>query len=137
MSTVKDDKVEPKPAGKGNRKGGYNQKQKYGAFKKPIIKQPKFEGKCEELKGHVYDCTDSRQADAYTRTTKEIWEYVAANYKQGADASYIVQHLVLPTIVDPADPVDPTNKTQVRKWEKRVNEIVKREIAMEENVAKL
>eukprot|EP00978_Attheya_sp_CCMP212_P014069 scaffold35698_cov63-Attheya_sp.AAC.12 len=27
------------------------------------MRQPKFEGKCKELKGHIYDCTDLRQSD--------------------------------------------------------------------------
>ena len=36
------------------------------------MKQPKFEGKCEELKGFIYDCSDARQADMFTKTMKEI-----------------------------------------------------------------
>ena len=46
-----------------------------GGFKKPIMKQPKFEGKCEELKGFIYDCSDARQADMFTKTMKEIAGY--------------------------------------------------------------
>jgi hypothetical protein len=51
-------------------------------FRKPatvtrlVIKQPKFEGKCEDLKGHIYDCSNARQSDMFVKTTKEIAEYV-------------------------------------------------------------
>jgi hypothetical protein len=37
----------------------------------------KFEGKCEDLSGYVYDCADPKHAaDMYTSTTKEIAEYI-------------------------------------------------------------
>jgi hypothetical protein len=39
------------------------------AFKKPITRQPRFQGKCNELKGRIYDCSDSSQADVYSKTT--------------------------------------------------------------------
>jgi hypothetical protein len=40
-------------------------------FKKPVIKAPRFKGKCTELNGHAYDCLDPRQAaDMYAKTTK-------------------------------------------------------------------
>jgi hypothetical protein len=49
-------------------------------FKKPVVKQPKFEGKCEELKGHIYDCTVSNQANLYTKTNNEIAEYAGQTW---------------------------------------------------------
>ncbi len=51
-----------------------------------IVPKTKFDGKCEELKGHIFDCTDVRQSDQYSRTVKEIAEYVGRTYKYGADA---------------------------------------------------
>ena len=68
----------------GNKKGNWQQRQ----GNKPntgIPRQPKFEGKSDDLKGHVYDCSDSRQADQFTKTTKEIAEYVGRTYKYGGD----------------------------------------------------
>ena len=47
--------------------------------------QPKFEGKCDEIKGHIYDCSNSHQSDLFTKTTKEIKEYVGRTYKYGGD----------------------------------------------------
>ena len=40
-------------------------------------KQVKIESCIVALKGRIYDSTDSRQAEQYTKTTKEIAGYVA------------------------------------------------------------
>jgi hypothetical protein len=57
----------------GNRSSQHYNKRR--AFKKPMVKQPKFEGKCEELKGFICDCSDSRQIDAFMCATKEVAEH--------------------------------------------------------------
>jgi hypothetical protein len=36
------------------------------------FRQPQFQGRSEDLKGHVYDCVNICQANQYARTTKEI-----------------------------------------------------------------
>jgi hypothetical protein len=55
---------------RGNRNNNNN-----SDFKKPTPHQgPKFEGRCAELKGEIYDCSDVRQVDGYTKMTKEIAE---------------------------------------------------------------
>lgn len=91
----------PPQEGEGNRRsrrgnrGGRN-----NATNNQMIvpRQPKFEGKCSELKGHIYDCSDSRQAEVYSKTTKEIAEYVGRNYKYGGDARLAVESLALPAL---------------------------------------
>ena len=50
--------------------------QQHGQQKTVPSRQPKFEGKCEHLKGHIYDCSDARQSNLFVKTTKEIAEYV-------------------------------------------------------------
>ena len=72
-----------------------------------VPRQPKFEGRCEELKGHIYDCSDARQSDIFAKTTKEIAVYVGRTYKYGSDAGLAVEKLVLPTIMLPEDPAEP------------------------------
>ncbi len=52
-----------------------NQPHKWCAFKKTTVKLPKFEGKCDILSRYIYNCSNSRQADIFSRTTKEIAEY--------------------------------------------------------------
>ena len=59
--------------------------------KKPFKKQQnvargtKFEGRCEDLKGHIYDYGDSKNADQFIQTTKEIKNYVGRTYKYAGD----------------------------------------------------
>jgi hypothetical protein len=63
-----------------------------------ICDQTKFEGKCNDLKGHIYDCSDSRQANQFTKTTKEIQEYVGRTFKGGGNTRLIFDSLTLPVI---------------------------------------
>ena len=46
------------------------------ALYKVPFKQVKFEGKCDALKGHVFDCLDALQANIFSKTQKELAEYV-------------------------------------------------------------
>jgi hypothetical protein len=41
--------------------------QKTIATARVAVKQPKFEGKNEDLRGHVYDCSDARQSDIFVK----------------------------------------------------------------------
>ena len=53
---------------------------------KPVttIETVKFEGKCDDLSGYIYNCADPKQAtDMYMSTTKEISEYIGRTYKYG------------------------------------------------------
>jgi hypothetical protein len=68
-------------------------------------KAPKFEGRCDDLSGHVYDYASPRQAaDQYTKTTREICEYIGRTYKYGADTKMALEQLALPTFTAPTDP---------------------------------
>jgi len=48
-----------------------------------ISKHVKYEGCIDALQGHIYDYTDSCQADLYTKMTKMITSYVATALKTG------------------------------------------------------
>eukprot|EP00978_Attheya_sp_CCMP212_P037970 scaffold183709_cov83-Attheya_sp.AAC.1 len=69
-----------------------------GTGKKPtsvntvVPRQPKFEGRCEEIKSHIYDCSDVRQSDIFVKTTKEVAGHVGRSYKYGADAGLAVEN---------------------------------------------
>ncbi|KAI2493199.1 hypothetical protein MHU86_21348 [Fragilaria crotonensis] len=98
---------------------------------------PKFEGKSTDLKGHIYDCSDVRQSDQYTKTTKEIAEYVGRTYTYGGDARLAVETLTLPTLISPTDPPENANRTETRIWEKTVDEYVKQRSYLAENMKTL
>jgi hypothetical protein len=127
---MKDESSKPSP--QSNQHGNCRR-----AFKKPPTRQPRFQGKCDELKGHIYDCSDSRQSDVYTKTTKEIGEYIGRTYRYGSDVRRAVQKLTMPNMPVPADPAEGANKAIVRMWEKKIDEFVKRELALEENLRTL
>ena len=82
----------------------------------------KFEGRCDDLKGHVYDYGDGKTADQFVITTKEIKNYVGRTYKHGGDIVDAIDAMAVPTRTEPADPVDPDNRIMVKKWERSSDE---------------
>jgi hypothetical protein len=72
-------------------------------------KEPRFEGRCSDLAGFIYDCSNTRQADVYAKTTREVAEYVGRTYNYGTDVKIAVETLALPTLNMPNDP--PTGAT--------------------------
>jgi hypothetical protein len=105
-------------------------------FKKPVSHpEPKFEGRRVELKGEIYDCTDFRQADGYTKTTKEVAEYIGRVYS--GDAWTTIELLTLPVFVYPSDPITGASETDKRKWQKRVESTVVKEDKFEEDLKKV
>ena len=67
--------------GQGGRFGGK------GVSSRPVGQQktasPKFKGRCEELKGHVIDCGHAKHADQFSRTMKEVINYLCSNITDG------------------------------------------------------
>jgi hypothetical protein len=117
-------------------RGNRNNNNNNNNCKKPVTyKEPKFEGRCAELKGEIYDGTDFRQADGYTKTTKEIAEYVGRVYS--GDARTTVESLVLPVFIYPSDPAEDATETEKRKSQKRVDSTVVKEDRFEEDLKKV
>jgi hypothetical protein len=115
-----------------NKKG--NWQQRLGSKSTTVPRQPKFEGKSDDLKGHIYDCSDSRQADQFAKTTKEIAEYVGRTYKYGGDARLAIENLEVPEIPEPSEPPPGSSRTRERIWEKQIDEWVRRDAYMLENI---
>eukprot|EP00978_Attheya_sp_CCMP212_P037164 scaffold173586_cov64-Attheya_sp.AAC.2 len=111
-----------------------------GTGKKPtsvntvVPRQPKFEGRCEEIKSHIYDCSDIRQSDIFIKTTKEVAGYMGRSYKYGADAGLAVENMSLPTLAPPSDPAAGASATVTRIWEKEVDEYVKQKSYLKQNM---
>jgi hypothetical protein len=63
-TTKEPDAPVKKKQGGANRKYGQS-----GAAKGSAPRAPKFEGKCPDLKGHIYDASDMRQSDQFIKTT--------------------------------------------------------------------
>ena len=41
-----------------------------------------FKGKCDNLEGHILNCSNQKQADKYVTTVKNIWGYLVTKYNQ-------------------------------------------------------
>jgi hypothetical protein len=116
---------------RGNRNNNNNV-----SFKTPTtLHVIKFEGRCTELKGEIYDCLDIRQVDGFTKTTKEIAEYVGQVYSGYARTA--VESLTLPVFQYPSDPAANATETEKRKWQKRVDSTVVKEDRFEEDMKKV
>ena len=66
-----ENKSDIKPSGQESNKKSFSKKQNVSQ-----TRGVKFDGRCEDLKGHVYDYGDGKTADQFVLTTKEIKNYV-------------------------------------------------------------
>lgn len=96
-------------------------------------RQPKFEGRCKDLKGYVLDCSDGRQVDRYRVVMKEIAKYVERTYAHGGDIRWTIEHEEMFVIPLPPDLPDNPTDTRRRIWESKIDAYVKRKGKLEEN----
>jgi hypothetical protein len=59
---------------------------------------------------------------------------VGSNFKYGSDVRLAIQNLFLPILIKPADPVAGANLTQHRIWEKQVDEFMRCQMYLTENM---
>ena len=135
--------------GRGGGRGGGNQGRGYqgrgNGGPKPHTTS-KFKGNCSELEGHIFDCSDSKQADLYVHTVKRVAEYVGATYKQGGDISSAIIHGTLPTLAQPTYPTysttydtapTPDDKVKEMIFKGEIDSYVKRKALLTENIQKV
>ena len=65
----------------------------------------KFKGNCADLDGHIFDCSDYKQADTYVHMHKCITEYIGAEYKSGGDVHASIIAGIKITIPLPTHPI--------------------------------
>jgi hypothetical protein len=78
-----------------------------------------YVGKCEDLKGHVYDVTPGKSGfDAFAKTTREIGEYIARTVKDASEfrSAMDPENLGFATLAIPPDPDDLTNVLMMEQW---------------------
>ena len=126
--------------------------------------KPKFRGTEEALRGHTYTLAPNR-TEVWTRTTREIADYVGRTYKNGGDVKRSIDKLkqveippprdlpvatpaVLATPTDfsttPPTPATPAieevlapTPTEKRIWEREVDEFMKRRTVLARNLENL
>ena len=116
-----------------------NDKKKYFGKKQGAPnRSTKFEGRCDELKGYVYDYGESKNANQYVQTTKEISTYVGRTFKHDSDIiQTAIEDLAMPIGEGPKDPSDPDNRIAVKKWEKAFDKFCKWEQVLKDNMTTL
>lgn len=69
-----------------------------------------------------------------TKTTHDISEHTGKTHEFGGNTRMAIRTLSVPTLVKLADPLSGAGKTDLRTWEKRVDEHVKRGATLTENL---
>ena len=73
-----------------------------------VVNKSKFEGRCAELKGFIFDCSSTKCAEQFNTTMKEITTYLGKGgggaYKYPGDIRYFLQNDRDPTITQPTTP---------------------------------
>ena len=104
----------------------------------------KFKGNCNDLSGHVFDCSDYKQADNYVTTLKRISEYVGSEYKHGGDIrSSLIngKAFIIPLPVPPPAPVDAQDLTPGETmlnliFKGEIDQLIKRRAILSDNIQK-
>jgi hypothetical protein len=82
-----------------------------------------FQGRCEDLRGHVFDCAVRKEVDRYTVTIKEMAENIGINFTYGADIRQSLEHkeeFMVPKPISLDATADAIDK---RIWEKEIGVI--------------
>lgn len=91
----------------------------------PSVASRKFEGNCEELKGHIFYSNGYSQVDRYVKMSKLIAQYAGQTMSQEGLMAKAIISLVSSTVTKPSPPTgynsDPNNASTVRctaseKW---------------------
>uniref|UniRef100_A0A7S2UAI5 Uncharacterized protein n=1 Tax=Attheya septentrionalis TaxID=420275 RepID=A0A7S2UAI5_9STRA len=102
------------------------------------MEQPKFEGECKELQGHIYDCSDAkRQSDMFHKTTEEIADYVGRTYWCGHDVRLAVKNLQMPNLEKPENPPSSAGMIEILKWEREMDLFGKQRAYLRQNLKSL
>ena len=119
-----------------------NHNQGSGNHLKAHSSQAKFQGTCEVLKGHIFNCLDHCQADCYATTLKKLSEHAGATFKNGGDMQSSIVAKAKYTIPCPTPPTAPANPNNLmaaeqldqRLYEKRLNALIKQETILNSNI---
>ena len=120
---------------------GQNKMRKRGLFKKTTNKPNKFKGRCEGLENHMYDRTGTKQqqAEAFTKTTEEIANYVGREYTQGYYVRVSIEDMNLYDINtdQPEDIADDATKTETEIWKEEIKGFEKTKTTFTSNLRRL
>jgi hypothetical protein len=99
--------------------------------------ETKFDGRCDDIEGFVFECADGKQADRYNTTIREITAYAGRTYDYGGDTRWSIKNEKKYVPIKPANVETTTTATDKRIWEKEIDEYVRRKAKLTVNCEKL
>jgi Reverse transcriptase (RNA-dependent DNA polymerase) len=124
-------------AGQKDKEEGEVKKKGYNFNKGHRVASKKFEGKCEELNGAIFDCSESKMADTFVKTKKELSAYCGRTFKYGGDIRLSIDTLETPTFYLPDDLPTTATAGQMKLWGDQVTLVGKQMAGYNENIKKL
>ena len=105
------------------------------------LRQFKFEVRCDELKGQIFDCSGYDQSDVFIETQEQIAIYVGRTYTNGGAVTKAVETLEIPKVqMQPApegygtDQVDASDRYV---WELEMKEFIRNKQMISNRIQKL
>ncbi|KAI2498799.1 hypothetical protein MHU86_15702 [Fragilaria crotonensis] len=117
MAEAKERTERNSDAGQKDKEEGEAKKRGYNFNKGHRVASKKFEGKCDELNGAIFDCSESKMADTFVRTKKELSAYCGRTFKHGGDIRLAIDTLEAPTFFLPDDLPPTATAGQTKLWE--------------------
>jgi hypothetical protein len=126
-------------AGRGRGYQGRNPRNRNQQNARRTSNAPTFKGSVKEMNGHVFQCygETSSNKTQFNRTIEELDGYVGINFKHSEDIKKMVKTMEDKEFTEPKDPKDDATKTQLKIWEKSVENYVKRTDTYEDNKSTL
>ena len=102
----------------------------WGVSKRPAFQQKTvvetkkvFDGRCDELEGHIFDCGQPKHANLYNTTMEEIINYIRLNFKEG---ELVVCTIMMGKEVTIKKPVKPVNndETDLEIWRAQIKNFI-------------
>ena len=130
--------------GSSKRSAGRGPQGRGSGNKKPQ-QSTKFKGSCPDLEGHIFDCSDYKQADNFVHTLKRISEFVGAECKHGGDIRSSIVNETKFVVPEPATPDYSANYATAPTPEDKVKEMmfkgvisayIKRTTILDDNIQK-
>jgi hypothetical protein len=99
--------------------------------------ETKFDRRCDDIKGFVFECANGKQANRYNTTIQEITAYAGRTYDYGGDVRWSIKNEKKCVPIKPADVEATATATDKRLWEKEIDEYVRRKAKLTANCEKL
>ena len=130
-SSASTDTSSRRSSNKGGRRGyrGSDDGGRRGYRSSAPPRQFKFEGSCEELKGHIFDCSGYDQSDVFVKTQEQIAIYVGRTYTNGGAVMKAVETLEITKVRMPPAPegygTEQVNASDKYFWELEMKEVIR------------